>query len=154
MADAVSSIASTAGKAAETSTKMTMGTIIGAGIGLGLNTIFTVRDYKANRAEGHGVIGSAIRAGKTFVFNDFMGMKMIPYTLALSGYQLSKAAGQAKMQGMERMYDRAGKFGSGYAPMSEAGYTMRQRSLNAIRQNGLNVQSVLGNEARQYYGRY
>ena len=34
--------------------------------------------------------------------------------------------------------------------MTESGYTMRQRSLNAIRSNGMNIQSALGNEARQY----
>lgn len=130
------------------------GSIIGSAIALGLNTYFTVKDYKGYREEGHSVLGSAVRAGRTFVFNDFMGPYMIPYQFALMGYQFSKMAGQRKMESMSRYYEKAGKFGSGYAPMSEAGYTMRQRSLNAIRQNGLNVQSVLGNEARQYYGRY
>ena len=44
-----------------------------------------------------------------------------------------------------------GKLGSGHFEMTEAGYTMRQRSLNAIRNNGINTQSALGNEARTYY---
>lgn len=52
---------------------------------------------------------------------------------------------------MTNSYDQRGRFGSGYFEMTQAGYTMRQRSLNAIRQNGLNTQSVLGNEARTYF---
>lgn len=52
---------------------------------------------------------------------------------------------------MTNAYRQRGKLGSGYFEMSQAGYTMRQRSLNAIRQNGLNTQSVLGNEARTYF---
>ena len=34
--------------------------------------------------------------------------------------------------------------------MSNAGYTMRQRAINQLRSNGQNVNSVLGNEARNY----
>ena len=49
------------------------------------------------------------------------------------------------------MYRQKGKLGSGYFNMTDTGYTMRQRSLNAIRSNGLNTQSVLGNEARTYF---
>ncbi len=41
--------------------------------------------------------------------------------------------------------------GSGHFDMSKAGYTMRQRSLNAIRSNGANINSAFGNEARNYY---
>ena len=41
--------------------------------------------------------------------------------------------------------------GSGHFNMTEAGYTMRQRSLNAIRSNGANINSAFGNEARNYY---
>ena len=52
---------------------------------------------------------------------------------------------------MKQAYLQRGKFGSGHFNMTEAGYTMRQRSLNAIRNNGLNLNSALGNEARQYF---
>lgn len=50
-----------------------------------------------------------------------------------------------------KSYRQRGKLGSGYFEMTQSGYTMRQRSLNAIRQNGLNMQSALGNEARMYF---
>lgn len=138
-----------AGAAESTSKKLNIGPM--SIIGLGLNVWGTVKDYQANREEGHGVISSIVRSGSSFAFGEFMGAKYIPYQMALMGYQLSKAQGAANKQAAERLYDKAGRLGGGYAPMSEAGYTMRQRSLNAIRQNGLNVQSVLGNEARMYY---
>lgn len=54
-------------------------------------------------------------------------------------------------QKLTNAYAQKGRFGSGYFNMSEVGYTMRQRSLNAIRSNGLNLQSALGNEARTYF---
>ena len=41
--------------------------------------------------------------------------------------------------------------GSGHFDMTQAGYTMRQRSLNAIRNNGARLSSAFGNEARNYY---
>ena len=62
-----------------------------------------------------------------------------------------KAISQANTPIMKQAYLQRGKFGSGHFNMTEAGYTMRQRSLNAIRNNGLNLNSVLGNEARQYF---
>ncbi len=40
--------------------------------------------------------------------------------------------------------------GSGRFDMSNAGYTMRQRSIEKMRSTGMNINSVLGNEARNY----
>ena len=75
-----------------------------------------------------------------------MAVTMIPAVIQGVG-----AAGEYTTQQMGQGYNHRGGFGSGYFNMTEAGYTMRQRSLNAIRSNGLNTQSVLGNEARTYY---
>lgn len=71
--------------------------------------------------------------------------------LLQTGAQLSMAYMENTTRIMNNAYAQRGRFGSGHFDMTEAGYTMRQRSLNAIRQNGLNTQSVLGNEARTYY---
>lgn len=65
--------------------------------------------------------------------------------------QIVSSMGQHTAKTMSHGYAQRGKLGSGYFDMTQAGYTMRQRSLNAIRSNGLNTQSVLGNEARTYY---
>ncbi len=91
-----------------------------------------------------------------------LGITGLPAIGATMGLQLGISAGvgafelvggklEHNARTMNQYYRQAGKFGSGYFAMSQAGYTMRQRSLNAIRQNGLNTQSVLGNEARTYY---
>lgn len=44
----------------------------------------------------------------------------------------------------------SGYVGSGKFDMSNAGYTMRQRSIEKMRSTGMNINSVLGNEARNY----
>ena len=52
---------------------------------------------------------------------------------------------------MAKGYNDVKGLGSGHFDMTEKGYTMRQRSLNAIRSNGANLNSAFGNEARNYY---
>ena len=80
-----------------------------------------------------------------------LGMWMIPIGLAQGVGTGLLAAGEHTAMAQNKFYDKSGKFGSGYVNMTDAGYTMRQRSLNAIRANGLNMNSVFGNEARTYY---
>ena len=79
-----------------------------------------------------------------------IAITMLP-TLVGAGIQAYGTMAEQNTKKMEQAYAQRGKLGSGYFDMSEAGYTMRQRSLNAIRQNGLNTQSVFGNEARTYF---
>ena len=116
-----------------------------------INIVAGVSDYKRARKQGDSRAVSVAKAIGTFAFYEFMG----PYGLALAGVQiagsLTSAYGQNSAKTMSQAYASKGKFGSGYFNMTEAGYTMRQRSLNAIRQNGLNTQSALGNEARTYF---
>lgn len=120
-------------------------------IGDAINVYGGVSDYKRARQQGDSKAVSMAKAAGTFAFYEFLG----PAGLLLAGVQISSALGGAIVQNsteaMRKAYGSVGKFGSGYFNMTEAGYTMRQRSLNAIRQNGLNTQSILGNEARTYY---
>lgn len=74
----------------------------------------------------------------------------IGLTALMASGQIASAVWQNNANQMKKAYSSNGKLGSGYFDMTEAGYTMRQRSLNAIRSNGINIQSALGNEARQY----
>lgn len=74
----------------------------------------------------------------------------IGLTALMASGQIASAVWQNNAQQMAKGYASNGKLGSGHFNMTEAGYTMRQRSLNAIRSNGMNLQSALGNEARQY----
>ena len=137
-----------------------------------LNGVFAVSDYKDAREQGDGVVKSAVKAGATFAWGEFfyggmnsaisaglgkvgLGALSLPVSMGLMLAPAALQIGQVSMEQntkvMGNHYRQRGKLGSGYFDMSQSGYTMRQRSLNAIRQNGLNTQSVLGNEARTYF---
>ena len=76
-------------------------------------------------------------------------------TLLIQGAQIGARTyidhTQKTAKTMSQAYNQRGKFGSGLFRMTQAGYTMRQRSLNAIRQNRVNLDSALGNEARNFF---
>ena len=150
----------------------------GANFGDVINVGFAVNDYNNAREQGNSRAVSVSKAAGTFAWGEFfygglshatsrglahIGIKgavgntvgtlgiTIGASVAMVGGQLLAAYGTHSAKTMAQGYANKGKFGSGYFNMTEAGYTMRQRSLNAIRQNGLNTQSVLGNEARTYF---
>lgn len=97
----------------------------------------------ARAIEGVGLTGGAALAANIGFAAAYMGVT--------AGTKVTAAMWQHNAKTMADGYSTRGKFGSGHFDMTEAGYTMRQRSLNAIRSNGLNTQSVLGNEARTYF---
>jgi hypothetical protein len=137
-----------------------------------MNGIFAVSDYKDARQQGDGVVKSAVKAGASFAWGEFfyggmssaisggltkvgLGALSMPVTMGVMLAPAVAQIGQASMEQNGKVranhYKQKGKLGSGYFDMSQSGYTMRQRSLNAIHSNGLNTQSVLGNEARTYF---
>ena len=146
-------------------------------LGDGLAIYSGVSDYKQARQQGNGKIKSATKAIGSAVWSEMyyaalngatskaiegLGISGFGALAANIGVQMGVQAVQAGagLMGMywentgkklATGYAQKGKFGSGYFDMTEAGYTMRQRSLQAIRSNGLNTQSVLGNEARTYF---
>ena len=122
----------------------------GANFGDAMNVIGGVTDYKHARSEGNSKTVSLAKAVGTFAFYEALGAYAIPFTLVQAGTSIASAVWQNNAQQMSKAYASNGKLGSGHFNMTEAGYTMRQRSLNAIRSNGMNLQSALGNEARQY----
>lgn len=115
-----------------------IGAPVGAAVGKGFSTI-------ATKLGGTGAITGTVGN----LLGSFGTMAL--FSVGQAAVQLGGAAQQNTAQKMSQAYSTKGKFGSGHFDMSEAGYTMRQRSLNAIRSNGLNTQSALGNEARTYY---
>lgn len=145
----------------------------GVNIGDGINTVVAVSDYKNARQQGDNKAVSVAKAAGSFAWGEILfggvagtieaagitGKAAIAANLGFAaayigitaGSQVASAMGYHTAKTMGQGYNSRGKFGSGYFDMTEAGYTMRQRSLNAIRSNGLNTQSVLGNEARTYY---
>ena len=124
---------------------------VGALLGDTVNVLGGVADYKNARQQGNSKGVSIAKAAGSFAFYEMLG----PWAFAVMGAQIAgsvlPAAAQHTTKTMSQAYASRGYLGSGQFNMTQAGYTMRQRSLNAIRQNGLNTQSVLGNEARTYY---
>ena len=114
------------------------------------NVFFGAIDYKTARSEGNSKAVSLAKAFGSFAFGELLGPWAIPYGLVQAASSITPAVWQNNAQQMGKAYNSNGKLGSGYFNMTQAGYTMRQRSLNAIRSNGINLQSALGNEARQY----
>lgn len=125
--------------------------VLGSMANIGINTYSAVSDYKDARAIGNSKVISLGKAAASFAVGEALGMWMIPASIIPAAANIGVMAGQHTGRSMANAYNRRGKFGSGHFDMSEAGYTMRQRSLNAIRQNGMNINSTLGNEARTYY---
>lgn len=123
----------------------------GALFGDAMNIYGAASDYKMARQKGSSRAGSIAKAAGTFVIGEMLGAWAAPVFLAPVLAQGISGKLQHNAEVMSGGYAQAGKFGSGSFNMTEAGYTMRQRSLNAIRQNGSNAGSVLGNEARTYY---
>lgn len=148
----------------------------GFNVGDAMNIGFGVMDYKNAREEGNNKAVSLAKAAGTFAWGEVfyggassaisggltkagisgiangaltMGATIGLTALMASG-QIASAVWQNNAQQMAKGYASNGKLGSGHFNMTESGYTMRQRSLNAIRSNGMNMQSALGNEARQY----
>ena len=115
------------------------------------NIIGGVVDYNVARGEGDSKGVSIAKAFGSFLFYEALGVWGLPFAIAESGVSIASGIWQNNAQQMAKGYARNGKLGSGHFNMTEAGYTMRQRSLNAIRSNGMNLQSALGNEARQYF---
>lgn len=162
-------------------TKALAGYGLGAFLGDAINIGATIGSYNDARQQGDSRAIALSKSAGSFLSGEIFYSSMNKYiggavakgvtsltgkaalgTVASFGTMALFAAGQAAVQlggaaqlntaqKMSQAYSSKGKFGSGHFEMSEAGYTMRQRSMNAIRSNGLNTQSVLGNEARTYY---
>lgn len=136
---------------------MAIGSIVKAGLknvnlGDAVNVIGGVIDYKDARSQGNSKAMSLAKAVGSFAFYEMLNPVA---AIGIVGVQVAGTVGSAMFEhtakSMNKRYEQKGKFGSGYFEMTQAGYTMRQRSLNAIRSNGLNTQNALGNEARTYF---
>ena len=136
-----------AGKAGKTAKGLTMGSLAFDAF----NVAGGVADYKAAREEGNSQAVSVAKAVGSFYMFEALGGYGIAIAAIQVGGTLLNASGEHSAKQMGDAYARAGNLGSGFFEMSKPGYTMRQRSLNAIRNNGTAIQSALGNEARTYF---
>lgn len=81
------------------------------------------------------------------------GWAQLAYMGVTLGYDMLLNMGKANAENQKNVKNLgSGYAGSGYFNMSGAGYTMRQRAVNKMHETGMNINSVLGNEARNYIG--
>ena len=120
----------------------------------GVDILMTAGTYVGARKEGDS-IPSAI--GQTFSSTAVSALiPTLPGQLAYmgltAGYDIVMQSAQANAEASKDLkYIGSGYVGgSGHFNMSNAGYTMRQRSVEKMRSTGMNINSVLGNEARNY----
>lgn len=125
---------------------------LGAAAGTVMDVVGTIGTFSESRKQGDS---AAVTVGKTamdFATGALLGWKaQLLYFGATAGYDLLVGTSKQNAELQKQMkYTGSGRVGSGYFNMSGAGYTMRQRAINQLRSNGQNVNSVLGNEARNY----
>lgn len=130
-------------------TKWTAGAVIGTGLEVGLGTVGTI---VGSRQQGDNLAVTAAKTGMDFAIGAYLGpIGSLVYFGATMGYDMLLQTSKQNAELQKKMkYTGSGRVGSGYFNMSGAGYTMRQRAMNQLRSNGQNVNSVLGNEARNY----
>lgn len=130
-------------------TKWTAGAVLSTAMEVGLGTVGTT---KGSRQQGDNLAVTAAKIGMDFVVSAYLGpIGTIAYFGATAGYDMFIQSSKQNAEYQKQMkYTGSGRIGSGSFNMSGAGYTMRQRAINQLRANGQNVNSVLGNEARNY----
>lgn len=131
-------------------TKWTLSAVAGTGLEMLFGTVGTTAGSKQ---QGDSFAVTAAKVGIDFIASAYLGpIGSIAYFGATMGYDMMLQTSKQNAELQKQMkYTGSGRVGgSGHFNMSGAGYTMRQRAINQIRQNGQNINSVLGNEARNY----
>ena len=130
-------------------TKWTGGAILGSVLEVG-GTLYTAHDSRKQGDRIGTTIGKvALDIGTNALLQGF-GANIL-YNGINIGYDLMLQTSKQNAELQKQMkHTGSGRVGSGHFNMSQAGYTMRQRAMNQIRSNGQNINSVLGNEARNY----
>jgi hypothetical protein len=131
-------------------------------VGDAFNVVSAVGTFKASTEEGDHPIVAGVKGATDFIAGEMfygamggsiassLGVGLIASGVAVGANMVAQHmenTGQALGKGSENLKG----IGSGHFEMTQAGYTMRQRSLNAIRSNGANINSAFGNEARNYW---
>lgn len=126
----------------------------GAVFSLGLDVINTGGTYIGARKEGASVISAVGQTISSTAISSLIPSipGQLAYMALTAGYDIVAQSSQANAEATKDLkYIGSGYVGgSGQFNMSNAGYTMRQRSIEKMRSTGMNINSVLGNEARNY----
>lgn len=129
--------------------------MIGKVLNLGMKSMTILQpalQYSTSRKQGKNILSSVGSAGLDYItYSNLMG----PLGWFLMGGQaavgLFKGANEVgKTNAKVTAGSLRHNFGGNFQDSNNA-YTMRQRGIQAIQNNGLNARSVLGSEARQYF---
>lgn len=131
-------------------------------IGDAINVGSAIGTYNTSRKEGDNFAVSVLKGGTDFILGEiaFGAATTLAGGLAFTALNIGiSTAGNLAFKHLEHNAQMTGRqinnltngLGSGHFDMTQSGYTMRQRSLNAIRSNGTVINSAFGNEARNYY---
>lgn len=128
-------------------------------LGAGMNSYFAVSGYQDSRAEGNGVISSAVSSAGDFALGYLIGW---PAYLAMDGIPALASFGVDAYDSLSAYSRQLQKqrrnvpFQNATFVDSQQTYTMRQAGMNLARQGQMAAQqTTLGNEAAQisYMGR-
>lgn len=121
------------------------------GISLATNVYSTVADYKTQRLEGHGKVGSAISAAGNAIMFEAIGLKGMLAMGALKGIPNAIVNTSLKVGSMARSMDKSSRsiaFDNATFADSKQAYTMRQAGMQMAQASKYNLQqTLLGNEA-------
>ena len=149
-------------KAAE---KIGISSILMGGFGDIMNVTTAMGAFSTSQDEGEHIAVSSAKAVGSFVASEMFygGMSQagigiigslgasIGFTAVTAGAGLLANRWEQTAKDSEKGYNNLKTLGSGHFDMTKTGYTMRQRSLNAIHSNGADLNSAFGNEARNFY---
>ena len=133
--------------------KVSSGISLGGAIGKGLPIFFGIQDAVGGIRQGKGVVASVGKAALTQMFystqiGQIYGGAELAGMLAQTAWKATDGISRKNAFISNKAY--RGQFG-GYYNLSQNGYTIRQRGLNAIQKSGMYRQQTLGSEARSYY---
>lgn len=118
----------------------------------GMDIASPIISYNENRNEGHGVtysVGSALAEYALYSpLTGNLGLALMAKDIAVGTFKFVNGVGLENAKVTSQAYKH--QFGGNFQDSDNA-YTMRQRGIQAIQNNGLNTRSVLGSEARRYF---
>lgn len=121
------------------------GGVLGTAMMIGM----PVMSYKEERNNGHGVVTSAVKSlAETAFYMSPIGDKVFIAQMASGAIKAGLNAGLINASVSGTQYNA--QFGGNFS-LSQNGYTMRQRGLNAIQSSNMLRGQTLGNEARDYH---
>ena len=126
------------------SVKVSALSVVTGGLGI-LDPYFSYKSYKdQGNSEGAALAKAGVEAAGWAVAPWAMGAKT---AADIGGAAILGLSGVGKQQGKTLSSAYKANFGGNYVDTQNA-YTMRQRGMQAIQNNSMNVHSVMGSEAR------